>query len=132
MIVLKSMLAFLAGVVAVVALSIATDTALEAMHLTPPQSDPGAFTPPMLAAATVYRDLYAVIGSYIAACLAPRAAMAHALALGVLGFAANLAGTIVQWSYGDHWYPIALTLTAIPCAWLGGWLAIRQPDGSHG
>jgi hypothetical protein len=34
--------------------------------------------------------------------------MAHALALGALGVVANIAGAWVNWSYGNHWYPIAL------------------------
>lgn len=122
----RSILAFLAGAVAVVALSLATDMALETLHLTPPQSDPGAFTPPMLLAATAYRSLYAVIGSFVAARLAPKAPMAHALSLGALGVAANIAGAWVNWSYGNHWYPIALAVTALPCAWLGGRLARRD------
>ena len=117
------MLAFLAGVVAIVVLSLATDTALETLHLTPPQSDPGAFTPPMLLAATAYRSLYAVIGSTIAARLAPKAPMVHALSLGALGVVLNIAGAWVNWSYGNHWYPIALVATALPCAWVGGKLA---------
>lgn len=113
------MLAFLAGAIAIVVLSLATDTALETLHLTPPQSDPGAFTPPMLLAATAYRSLYAVIGSAITARLAPRAPMAHALALGILGVILNIAGAWVNWSYGNHWYPIALVITALPSAWIG-------------
>lgn len=120
LVILRSVLAFLVGAAAIVVLSLATDMALETLHLTPPQSDPGAFTPPMLLAATAYRSLYAVIGSAIAARLAPKAPMAHALALGALGAALNIAGAWVNWSYGNHWYPIALVVTALPCAWLGG------------
>ena len=121
----RSILAVFAGIVAVVFLSIATDVAFEQLRLTPPQSDPGAFTPSMLAVATVYRSLYAVIGSYIAARLAPRAPMAHALSLGVIGVIANVAGAWVNWSYGNHWYPIALVMTALPCSWIGGRLVAR-------
>jgi hypothetical protein len=123
LVILRSVLAFLAGAAAIVVLSIATDAALQALHLTPPQSDPGAFTPPMLLAATAYRSLYAVIGSAIAARLAPKAPkapMALALALGAIGVVLNIAGAWVNWSYGNHWYPIALVVTALPCAWMGG------------
>ena len=119
MVILRSVLAFFAGVVAILVLSLATDTALEMLHLTPLQSDPGAFTPPMLLAATAYRSLYAVIGSAIAARLAPKAPIAHALALGALGVVLNIAGAWVNWSYGNHWYPIALVVTSLPCAWIG-------------
>ncbi len=79
----------------------------------------------MLLAATAYRSLCAAIGSAIAARLAPRAPMAHALSLGALGVALNIAGAWVNWSYGSHWYPIALAVTALPCAWMGGACARR-------
>jgi hypothetical protein len=94
--------AFLAGAIAIVVLSHATDTALETLHLTPPQSDPGAFTPPMLLAATAYRSLYAVIGSAIAARLALKAPMAHALALGALGVVLNIAGARIRRATGNR------------------------------
>jgi uncharacterized membrane protein YfcA len=51
--------------------------------------------------------------------------MAHALTLGALGVVLNIAGAWVNWSYGNHWYPIALVVTALPCAWLGGKLASK-------
>jgi hypothetical protein len=121
--ILRSVLAVVAGIVAVVALSLASDETLKALHIGLPDSDPNAFTPAMLALATAYRNVFAVIGSFIAARLAPRAAMMHALSLGILGFFANIAGAIVHWDEGNHWYPIALAVTALPCSWLGGKLA---------
>jgi hypothetical protein len=44
----------------------------------------------------------------------------------------NVAGMIVMWNLGSHWYPIALILLAPPGAWLGGVLArgaVRRPAG---
>ena len=29
-------------------------------------------------------------------------------------------------AFGPHWYPVALIVTAIPCAWLGGKLRVMQ------
>jgi len=48
--------------------------------------------------------------------------MRRALILGVVGFVLSLAGTIaaIPMYLGPAWYPIALVLTALPCAWLGG------------
>jgi hypothetical protein len=53
---------------------------------------------------------------------APRNPMHHALVLGVIGFAPSLAGAIaaIRMDLGPDWYPIALAVTALPCAWLGG------------
>ena len=51
--------------------------------------------------------------------------MRHALALGAIGFLVSLAGVIVTagMDLGPRWYPIALVVTALPGAWLGGRLA---------
>lgn len=73
--------------------------------------------------ALTYRIVYAVVGSYIAARFAPHAPMRHALALGVVGLVLSLVGaivTIAMVDLGPSWYPVALVLTALPCAWLGG------------
>ena len=56
--------------------------------------------------------------------------MAHALALGALGLAANIVGLVVTWgrapALGREWYPLALTALAIPTAWAGGRLHARR------
>lgn len=89
----------------------------------------------LLLLATVYRTIYGVLSSYITARLAPQKPMAHVLILGLMGLAANALGTVSTWhngpAFGPHWYPIALTVLALPTAWLGGklWLA-RQADAS--
>jgi hypothetical protein len=89
--VLRSVLAVLAGIVAVILLSIVTDMALVAIGTFPSLREPQLFTTPMLLLATVYRSLYGIAGSYIAAMLAPRRPMAHALAIGGVGFVAGIA-----------------------------------------
>jgi hypothetical protein len=45
-----------------------------------------------------------------------------ALTLGVIGLVLSSAGAIaaIPMNLGPSWYPIALVLTALPCAWLGG------------
>ena len=95
---------------------------LHAAGVFPPWGHPVADGPLLLA--TVYRTLYGVAGSYIAARLAPGRPMRHALVLGAVGLAANIAGAIATWNagpaFGNHWYPLALIATAMPCAWAGG------------
>ncbi|HXY52836.1 MAG TPA: hypothetical protein VEI01_25545 [Terriglobales bacterium] len=74
--------------------------------------------------ATLYRTLYGVAGSYMAARLAPNRPMRHALVLGVFGLVVSTAGAVATWnrqpSLGPHWYPVALIVLAIPTAWVGG------------
>ena len=51
-------------------------------------------------------------------------------ALGGLGMAVSLLGAVATWNrgsaFGPHWYPVSLIVLAIPSAWLGGWLRVRQ------
>jgi hypothetical protein len=116
----RSVVAILAGLAAVVVLSAGTDKVLAALGAFPPMD-----TTPMLIAATVYRSLFAVVGGYLAGRLAPEQPMLHAIILGMIGLAVALFGCIVMWHVGNHWYPIALVLAALPCSWLGGKLAAR-------
>ncbi len=123
--VFRSLGAVLAGLIAIVILSIATDMALRAAGLFPPlgQLMSGGF----FLLATAYRTAYGVLGGYLTARLAPNRPVAHAVALGVVGLVVGLAGALSTWNrgpeFGPHWYPLLLVVLAIPSAWLGGKLA---------
>ena len=123
--------AVLAGLLAVVILSIATDMALHALGVYPPWGEP--MVDALLLLATVYRSVYAVAGSYMAAWLAPDRPMQHALVLGVVGLALSIVGAVATWNagpeFGPHWYPVALVVTALPCCWMGGRLRAAQLAG---
>jgi hypothetical protein len=116
----------LLGFIAVIVLSLGTDQLLHVLAVYPPWGQP-MYDPGLLLLALAYRIVYAVVGSYIAARLAPRHPLRHALVLGVIGFVLSLAGAIVTMpmNLGPNWYPIALVVTALPCAWLGGVLQRR-------
>lgn len=122
----RSIGAVLAGFVAVVALSIGTDMALVAAGIFPPLTQPAAFSTGLLLLATVYRSAYSVAGSYLAARLALDRPMGHAVALGVLGLAVSIVGAVVMREAGPAWYPLALIVLSLPCAWLGGLLHGRR------
>ncbi len=74
----RSALAVLAGLLANVALSSATDLLLVAVGVFPPLSEfgrPESFTDSMLLLALLYRTVYGVLGCYLTARLAPTRAM---------------------------------------------------------
>ena len=52
---------------------------------------------------------------------------APSLALGVVGLVVCTAGAVATWNrgpeFGPHWYPLALVVLSLPCAWVGGKLA---------
>jgi hypothetical protein len=134
---LRSTAAVLSGFVAVVVLSLGTDQLLHVLEVYPPWGQPMRDTGLNLLA-LAYRMVYAVAGSYVAARLAPHAPMRHALALGAVGLVPAVAGAIVAITVvdlGPTWYPLALVLTTLPCAWLGGavhraWHAERRDGGA--
>jgi len=122
--------AVLLGFFAVVVLSLGTDQVLHVFGVYPPWGQP-MHEPGLNLLALAYRTVYAVVGSYIAARLAPHNPMRHAVVLGVVGLALSVAGAIatIPMDLGPAWYPIALVLTALPCAWLGGALhRMRQAE----
>ena len=112
----------LAGFLAVVILSIGTDAVLHATGVFPPLGQP--MVDALWLLATAYRAVYGAAGSYIAARLAPDRPMHHALALGVVGLAAGLAGAVATWNggpeFGPKWFSLGLIAIAMPCAWAGG------------
>jgi hypothetical protein len=54
--------------------------------------------------------------------------MGHALLGGVIGMVLASAGAAATWNkgFGPNWYPLALILTALPSAWVGGKLRELQ------
>ena len=102
----RSILAIAVGIVAVVGLSTVTDLLMVKIGAAP---DLGAVWPAnLLTVALLYRCVYGVFGSYLAAQLAPRFAMWHAMFLGVFGFVVSLAGAIYRNLVGAIWAPTGI------------------------
>src|SRR2546427_3594042 len=119
--------AVVAGFVAVGALARAPAEVLRVLRVPPPWGQP--MTGGLFALATAYRIVYTVAGGYLTARLAPHAPVRHAFILGLVGLVPGVAGVgvaIAKPELGPLWYPVALVLTGLPCAWLGGVL-YRQP-----
>lgn len=118
---LRSAGALLLGFFAVAVLSLGTDQALHSLNVYPPWGQP-MHDPALNLLALSYRVVYGIVGGYIAARFAPHTPMRHALVLGAVGTALSVAGAIatIPMNLGPAWYPIALALTALPGAWIGG------------
>lgn len=124
---LRSLGAILLGLVVVVVLSTATDQVMHAVGVFPPSGEPMQ-DPALFALALAYRCAFTVLGGYATARFAPRAGLSHAVILGVIGTCLAIAGavaTLGRPEFGPAWYPIALVITGIPGAWLGGILHTR-------
>jgi hypothetical protein len=122
---LRSTGAILAGFVAVFVLSLGTDEVFHELGVYPPWGQSMTDTGPLLLA-LAYRIVYGIGGGYLVAKLAPRNPMRHALIMGAIGFVLSMAGGIAMWDMGAHWYPIALALSSLPCAWYGATLHINR------
>jgi hypothetical protein len=111
-----------------IVLSLGTDIVLHAAAVFPVWGQPVSDGP--LALATAYRIVYGIASSYIIARLAPDRPMAHALVGGVIDLVVSTVGAVMTWNggpaFGPHWYPVALIVAAMPCAWLGGRLHEMQ------
>jgi hypothetical protein len=122
----RSVFAIVTGFLLIGALSFGTDALMRSAM-------PGAFGPngrtdsvPLLLLTLAYVTLFATFGCWLAARLAPSAPMRHALILGALGLAFNVAGTIQMWDTAPAWYHAVALALVMPTAWLGGHLRERQ------
>ena len=132
--ILRSIGALFAGFLVVVVLSLGTDLALHATGVFPPWGQP--MSDALFLLATAYRTLFAILGSYVTARLAPHRPMKHALAGGLVGVVLSTVGAVATWdrgpAFGPRWYPLALVATAMPCAWAGGRLREAHSPEAQG
>ena len=124
---LRSVGALVAGFLSTAILSLFVDQILHWMGVFPPWGQVTYATGPFALAVT-YRTIFGVVGAWITARLAPRAPLKHAMVLGTFGFVVTLASVLVASvrNLGPAWYPVVLTVLALPTAWLGGWLYVRS------
>jgi len=126
----RSVTAVLVGFLVVVVLSLGADQVLHMLGVYPPWGQP-MHDPQLNALALTYRIVFAIIGSYITAALAPHSPMRHAMIGGFIGLVLSSLGVVATsgMNLGPRWYPIALAATALPCAWIGGMLhRWRDPE----
>jgi len=119
---MKSALAVFVGLVVTIVLSTAVDLLVVYTGLFPAKS--ADYTDLHWAVITAYRAVIAIFGCWVTARLAPSRPMFHALIAGAIGMALAVLGAYFAWGkgpeFGPHWYAIAVALTALPCAWIGG------------
>ena len=122
----KTVWAIVAGLLATVVTTTVVDIVLHIVHVYPPMDQP--LTDPLAVLATAYRIPISIGGAWLTARLAADRPLHHAMLLGYLGIGLGLIGVVATWNkhLGPHWYPIVLTLLAVPQCWVGGRLLERQ------
>ena len=125
----RSVAAIFVGFITVFVLSLGTDQVLHVFHVYPPWGQ-SMYQPRLNLLALSYRIVYTVLGAYITARMAPDSPMRHVWILGTIGLVLGVIGVIATMPLhlGPSWYPIAIAVSALPCAWLGGVLAVRRID----
>ena len=125
--ILKSIGAVLAGLIFIFLTHSGVDLILETLGIFTPTTQ-RFDTPWMLVTAMTYRTILSIAGCFVTGILAPSRPMLHALVLGFIGLALTTAGAVVliPMDLGPAWYPIALAVVSVPCAWIGGMLAERR------
>ena len=125
--ILKSIGAVLSGLIFIGISHTAVDKILEGLGIFP-NPDEGLHVTWMLVVALAYRTVLSIVGCYITAVLAPSRPVLHALILGFIGLVISTIAAInfVPMNLSPAWYPIALAVISVPCAWIGGMLAERR------
>jgi hypothetical protein len=116
----RSIWAVVAGVLVIIVVTTLVDIVLHVTGVFPPMDQP--INNALALLATSYRIVISIGGAWLTARLAPEKPMKHALILGCVGVVLGLVGVVATWNMGlgPRWYPIALTVLAIPQCWAGG------------
>jgi hypothetical protein len=126
--ILRRIGAVLSGIIVVIILDVGIDIVMHATGIYPPWFQPMRSSLWLLAIG--YRSVDGIVASYIVARLAPDRPLQHALVFGSIGVVMSIAGVVGTWNrgpeFGPKWYPLALVVIALPCAWLGGRLREKQ------
>src|SRR2546428_12724152 len=109
----RSVVAVLAGLLAIFIVSTAVDIVLHATHVYPPWTQP--ISNNLAALAFAYRVIISIAGCYLTARLAPDRPMQHALVLGGIGVILSAIGAAATWGkgLGPEWDPLALIVISI-------------------
>ena len=129
---LKSIVAIVVGFLLVTVLSGTADVVL--MKAMPQAVHGGHFDDPVACAIIlIYGLVFATIGAYVTARLAPHHPLRHALILGGIAFVLTLVVTLKLWGVAPPWYNLGSLIVPLLAAYLGGSLRetqLRKPSAT--
>jgi len=122
---LKSIVAVVVGFLLVTILCGSGDLVL--IKAMPQAVHGGHIDDPMALAITLlYSLVFATLGGFVTARLAPHHPLRHAIILGCFGLAASILAAVALWNTGPVWYHIGALVIPLPAAWIGGSLREAQ------
>lgn len=116
----RSVVAVLSGFLLITALSFGTDLAIRAAMPALFEVNGRTDSVAVLLLTIGYVGLYATLGGYLTARMAPTQPMRHALLLGWLGLLFNAGGSYATWDTAPAWYHLVSLALVMFWAWLGG------------
>jgi len=123
--IVRSILAIVAGFLFTGVLAIGTDAVLMSAGVLPPATERVTSTGVLLLT-VAYVAVYAIAGCWVTARLAPSHPMRHALIMGGIALAMQLALLPMSWQRTPAWYNLLGLALVMPYAWAGGRLRERQ------
>jgi hypothetical protein len=117
---MRSIWAVVAGFLFIAVLSFGADAIIQAISPSLFDANGATSNVAILCLSTIYVAVFATVGSYITARLAPAHPMRHALVLGGLGLLFSLIMIGKTWSMAPAWYNVLNLVMVMPYAWLGG------------
>lgn len=128
---MKSIGAVLAGFILIALLGFVADTALQSIGVLP-VTGTVRFSDMHALLALSYHLAFVLVGSYVAARLAPSHSIAHSISLGALGVVFSALGliAIIAGDLAPAWYGWSLVLLSLPMCWLGGRLFIARSQAT--
>jgi hypothetical protein len=122
---LHSLGAIVAGFALTIPFALGADAAMRAFFPSAFDASGGTRDTRMLLSMIAYSFAFGALGCFVAARLAPRRPLLHALVLGCIALLISLAATVSLWSTAPAWYHLASLGLVLPGAWLGGSLGAR-------
>src|SRR4051794_39278217 len=123
---MRSIWAILAGFLFTAVLSIGADAIMRKMAPSLFAANGSTSNVAILCLMTIYVGVFAIVGCYITARLAPSRPMGHALALGGIALVISLLLVTKTWPMAPTWYNLLNLVVILPYAWLGGRLRERE------
>ena len=126
MIMLRSILAVIAGLVTLIVTGLGGDVALRGLA---PQwfAESGRVeNVPALLLMVCYTLIFSVLSGYVAALVAKRQEIKHAFILGLIQLALNIVATIKFSSTAPAWFHLAIIVLLVPATVFGGQLRLMQ------
>lgn len=123
---LRSIIAIVCGSMVIAALSLSADAVLMGVSPESFSASGRSENSSLLMLTLVYSAIFSVLGGYVAAWVAKRQELKHALALGLWQLVLSTLSAIQFSETAPLWWHAIFLLLIVPAIWCGGYLRLLQ------